>query len=323
MGMSQVSRWPGGIWRHFIIFMEKTYVYILSMVCILRTYLKASEPVPCCLMVRAVRLRSVTSIIVILKFNAYAFQFHCLDLVFQPSGYSWTPTQWVFWITGKNVQNHMTHPVWDLQLNMETRAEHQRKEKGANRTALSSQGGTNMIFKLSIKDQGPNKRFLKPLLKVRYVISTKDQYIERAARVITFDVLKLSLCSIVRGSTDISRLQAEKVLYQYSLHNSHRNHGWLKQRKRANNTMHNVVHVHCICNTSSQMQDRLNVKDIRRTDGSHSNARGQNAYNYDFCWLQLRFKFLSNCINELLSVQIVLPWDSVIQHRPCQPPRRA
>jgi hypothetical protein len=73
---------------------------------------------------------------------------------------------------------------------------------------------------------------------------------------------------------------------------------------------------------SSHMQDRFNVKNIRGTDGSHRNSWVQNAYNYGFCWLQLWFKFLSNCINELLSVEIVLPCDSVIQYRPCQAPRR-
>ena len=91
------------------------------------------------------------------------------------------------------------------------------EEKGGK-----SQGGMDIIFKLSIKAQGGIQNLA---LKVGYVIRTKDQYIERAARVITSEVLKLSPCSIVRGSTDICSSQTKKVLYQYPLHNSYRTPG--------------------------------------------------------------------------------------------------
>jgi len=43
---------------------------------------------------------------------------------------------------------------------MKTGEERQRKEKGGK-----SQGGMDIIFKLSIKDQGPNKRHSKPYVK--------------------------------------------------------------------------------------------------------------------------------------------------------------
>ena len=206
----------------------------------------------------------------------------------------------------------MTHPTWDRQSSMKT---------GEEREGGKSQGGMDIIFKLSIKAQGGIQNLA---LKVGYVIRTKDQYIERAARVITSEVLKLSPCSIVRGSTDICSSQTKKVSYQYPLHNSYRTPGWLIHRKTCQQhyTMYNMAHVHCIWKTSSHVQDRFNVKDIRGTDGSHRNGWVQNAYNYDLCWLQLWFKFLSNCINELLSIEIVLPCDSVIQYRPCQAPRR-
>ena len=89
-----------------------------------------------------------------------------------------------------------------------------------------SQGGTDIIFKLSrSRTKDPTKGIQNITLKVGYVISTKDQYIERAARVITSEVLKLSPCSIVRGSTGICSLQTKKVSYQYPLHNSYRTQG--------------------------------------------------------------------------------------------------
>lgn len=55
----------------------------------------------------------------------------------------------------------------------------------------------------------------------------------------------------------------------------------------------------------------------------HWMVREQNAYNYGFDELQLWFKFLSDRINELLSVEVVLPCDSAIHYRPCQAPSRA
>jgi hypothetical protein len=100
---------------------------------------------------------------------------------------------------------------------MKSGEERQGKEKGANWTAFPSQGGADMIFKLSqLRTKDPTKGIQNLLLKVGYVIGIMDQYIEWAARVITSEVLKLSPCSILRGSTDICRLQTKKVSYQYS-----------------------------------------------------------------------------------------------------------